>query len=473
MSPCYWRRSRRSLFSLRLLTSAALVTLFLWATLPYDNALRSSARFNTHRLVAFLRGPLKNERWLYEPAPFPVDWSRDVAIILKTGYGTHERALAWIEALPSGINPENVVVVGDFHAQLETRTGAQSGLKVHDVVERIVDETPTICGGARCPRAEKYMNLKAAVSAGEDELARNYSRSFGWELDAMKFIPGLELAYRAMPDRKWFILVDDDTYLIYPSLNSILGHFDPSMPHYLGNAVGDYRQRFAHGGSSIALSRATMQSLFAPANHHAVSKARLASLTETWGDRLLADALLRLGVPIDENASRFFNGEQPWASRLRPDRLCAPVATFHHLSTAGEMTDVGRVFRDAADPVLWVDLWDMFSSRGRRRENRAADTARPSASLSSSDWGDEATPGRLGWDHVGQLDEHTETSTSVKDALGCSRLCRARRKCLAWTWDERLGLCHSSPWVTVGRETAGLRSGLNVGRFEDLAGECR
>lgn len=34
-----------------------------------------------------------------------------------------------------------------------------------------------------------------------------------------------------MPDRKWFILVDDDTYLIYPSLNVILGHFDPSMPY--------------------------------------------------------------------------------------------------------------------------------------------------------------------------------------------------------------------------------------------------
>lgn len=34
-----------------------------------------------------------------------------------------------------------------------------------------------------------------------------------------------------MPDRKWLILVDDDTYLIYPSLNFILGHFDPSMPY--------------------------------------------------------------------------------------------------------------------------------------------------------------------------------------------------------------------------------------------------
>lgn len=217
-----------------------------------------------------------------------------------------------------------------------------------------------------------------------------------------------------------------------------------------------------------------MQALFAPSNHRAVAKARLASLTETWGDRLLADALLRLGVPVDEDVSRFFNGEQPWASRLRPDRLCAPVATFHHLSTAGEMTDVGRIFRDASDPVLWVDLWEMFASGGRRRENRAADAARPSAASSfSTDVYEEATPGRPGWDYVGDLDEHTETFTSQKDALGCSRNCLSSRKCLAWSWDGKLGLCHQSPWVTVGRESAGLRSGVNMNRFRDLADECR
>lgn len=265
--PLHWRRRRRSLLGLRLLTSAALVILFLWATLPYDNALRSSARFNTHRLVNFLRGPLRNERWLYEPPAFPVDWSRDVGIILKTGYGTQERALAWIEALPTGISPENVVIVGDFDAELVTRAGARSGLKVHDVIARIMDEKLVACEGARCPRAEKYMNLKAAVSAGEDELARNYSSSFGWELDAMKvihdavlervllllmlvqFMPALELAYRAMPHRKWFILVDDDTYLIYPSLNFILGHFDPSMPYCKSRDGGKDRPHPAGLGS--------------------------------------------------------------------------------------------------------------------------------------------------------------------------------------------------------------------------------
>lgn len=217
-----------------------------------------------------------------------------------------------------------------------------------------------------------------------------------------------------------------------------------------------------------------MQALFAPDNHHAVAKARRASLTEKWGDRLLADALLRLGVPVDEDASRFFNGEQPWASRLRADRLCAPVATFHRLSTTGEMADVGRVFRDAVDPVLWVDLWEMFAQRGGLRHQERAAAARPSISQTASTHEyEEVVPGRAGWDHVGDLDEHTETFSSVKAANNCSRLCSSRKKCLAWTWDETKLLCHLSPWVTVGREAAGLRSGLDVDRFRNLADECR
>ena len=62
-----------------------------------------------------------------------------------------------------------------------------------------MDEKLVVCGDARCPRADKYKNLKAAVSAGEDGLARNYSSSFGWELDAMKVTTGTVLEYDRAP----------------------------------------------------------------------------------------------------------------------------------------------------------------------------------------------------------------------------------------------------------------------------------
>lgn len=165
-----------------------LVLLILWATLPYDNAIRLSVQFNTHQLLSLITRPFINERWLYEEPAFPVDWSHDVAIILKTGYGTQERAVAWFDALPGGINPENVLVVGDFDFKLEVGGEMPLGIKVHDVVAEVLEgrshsqsksETPW-------PRTEKYRNLRAAISAGDEELASNLSSLFGWELDAVK-----------------------------------------------------------------------------------------------------------------------------------------------------------------------------------------------------------------------------------------------------------------------------------------------
>lgn len=456
----------RALTGLRLLTSAIIVLILIYATLPHDNTARLSIRFNAQKLAAFLTGPLRNDRWLYEDPAFPVNWSRDVAIVLKTGFGTQERATAWLEALPVGISPESVIIVGDFESRLvaKVQDSHQMAFDIHNVVADVVQDY-----GQTSPRGAKYRTLASTVVAGEYDLARNLSSSFGWELDAIKvgiemspreivpltlgqFIPALQLAFQAAPKKKWYVLVDDDTYLIQPSLDIVLGHYDTSEPHYLGNAVGDYRQRFAHGGSSIAISYAALTKLFATRNAPALAAARVASLKEVWGDRLLAAALLKVGVHIEEQASRFFNGEPPRAARLRDRRFCVPVATYHHLST-DEMREAAGLFRRAVDPVLWIDLWDLYGAP-------PFETYR-------------GQPLREAWDHVGRLDEHTRTLTGAKTALGCSKFCEAHEQCLAWTWDENEALCHLSPWVVVGTESRGRVSGLHVDRVRHSADLCR
>ncbi|PSR76281.1 hypothetical protein BD289DRAFT_337911, partial [Coniella lustricola] len=439
----------------------------LYLVADYDNPIRLALRFNIHRAMSFIAGPLITGGGgvIVE---FPIDWASDVAIILKTGYGTQERAAAWLRALPAEMNPHNVLVIGDFERSIViegNRKAEPLEFRVHDVVADVLRHDHDTPMGPRkvlsSQRGDKYRTLTAAVAAGEDELARNLSAAFGWELDAMKFIPGLDLAHRTMPHKKWFILVDDDTYLIQPSLDAVLGSFDSSRPYYLGNAIGDYRQRFAHGGSSVILSHAAMNNLFSTdgtraattSARYSLAAARRASLTEIWGDRLLASALLRLGIHIDEDSSRFFNGEQPWATRVRKDRFCAPLATFHRLS-AGEMVDVGRVFgsRTTGELVMWIDLWDIYGA--------------PPFELF------ETRPLRREWDHVGPLDEHTTTIEDVPMAEACLRRCEADGACLAWTWEERRAVCHLSPWITVGREAPEKVSGLHIGRVTELAGVC-
>lgn len=184
-----WNRRWRSVLNLRLVASTTLVFLFLWATLPYDNAVRLSVRFNVHRALSLVPGPFTRERWLYEEPMFPVNWAHDVAIILKTGYGTQERVGAWFEALSAAINPEGVLVVGDFDSTLELGgTPSLGSVRVHDVVAEVLDGEPhpQCKAEGSCPRVGKYRALSAAISAGEDDLARNLSGKFGWELDAVK-----------------------------------------------------------------------------------------------------------------------------------------------------------------------------------------------------------------------------------------------------------------------------------------------
>lgn len=268
----------------------------------------------------------------------------------------------------------------------------------------------------------------------------------------IQFIPALELAFRTMPHKKWYLIVDDDTYLIQPSMNLLLSHLDPDIPYYLGNAVGDYRQRFAHGGSAIALSRAAMHELFAPCNAPNLLQAQRESLTETWGDRLLAKTLLRSGIYIDEEASRFFNGEPPWASRLRKDRFCMPVTAFHRLSAPEEMREAGNVFRHMAEPVAWIDLWEIYGAPTFERYME--------------------TPLRPDWDHVGVLDEQTSTAEGIVSATKCWAMCKASKGCLAWTWDLDSSACHMSPWITVGKAAKGKMSGLHVEKTVKLAHDC-
>lgn len=246
--------------------------------------------------------------------------------------------------------------------------------------------------------------------------------------------------------------MDDDTFVIQPSLKPLLGHLNPDEPHYLGNAVGDFRARFAHGGSAIILSHAAMRSLVVE-NPRALSSNYLDSLDETWGDRLLAKALLRLGIYLDETYSHLFNGEPPLLSRIRADRICSPLLSFHRLASPAKMREVGERFRNVNKPVRWLDLWPIYGV--------------------TPPWQQADAAARENWDYVGPLDEATLTVRGVATAGDCVKTCnRHARTCLAWTWDSETRDCHISPWVVLGEKAQGKISGVNAPRARRLETNC-
>jgi len=184
-----------------------------------------------------------------------------------------------------------------------------------------------------------------------------------------------------------------------------------------------------------------------------VSQAMVQSLTETWGDKLIATTLQKVGIYLDERYSHFFNGERPTTTRTMADRFCSPLLSFHGLTDPDEMRQIGVAFRDLDKPVFWSHLWTMYNA--------------PEIMSFQKD------PSRELHDHVGRTDERTLTMRDISSADECLRQCDTHSKrCLAWTWEEESKACHLAPWMIVGDKPRGKWSGVNFQRAQSLALSC-
>ncbi|EJT81353.1 hypothetical protein GGTG_01336 [Gaeumannomyces tritici R3-111a-1] len=449
------RQARR--IALQALAAALVWNLIVLFFLPADSRILLFFRFTTHRVLSLLPTPYTNEDWFFEPPRFPIDWGNDVAFILKTGYGTKARLPAQLDAFGmklAGARDEAVLVVGDFSSHHQTDG---QDFQVRDMLAAAM-ENEALASFQDAKRIRVYREMTEAIKAGKDGPALEIGKKFGWELDAMKFIPAMELAWRTLPRRKWYLMLDDDTYIIRPSLQLLLGHMDSSRPIYLGNAVGDYKGRFAHGGSGIAISEAAMRRLF-DERPDAVRAAYLDSLTETWGDRLVAHTLMKVGVYLEERYKHLFNGERPRATRIRADRFCAPLISFHALAQPPQMLEVGKTFRNVAEPVLWSELWGIYRQ--------------PDLNV----FGELEV--REGEDHVGPPhDENMIIKKNVGSAERCLGYCIKSTGCLAWRWEQEAKTCYLAPWFIIGErdkgavKREGVSSGINVRRIRSLQEGC-
>ncbi|KAJ4420742.1 hypothetical protein N0V82_004181 [Gnomoniopsis sp. IMI 355080] len=421
----------------------------LWIFLPYDSPFVLFLQFTSSRVSSFFHSPADDERLLLEqPGRFPFT-DDEVAYIIKTGYGTQERVPALLEASKSigiGTNKyedKNILVVGDFAGELEFQGRP---VVVHDMVAAVMEhETVVQTQTKNTERMQKYANMTLAIQEGRTQEAATYSKAVGWELDALKAV------WKQMPGKKWYVMQDDDTFILRPSLYRFLEHLDPSRDFYLGNAVGDYKGRFAHGGSSFILSNGAMIKLL-DQNPELVSQAYVESLDEVWGDKLVATTLIKVGIYLSERYRQFFNGEPPLITKVSADRICSPIVSFHGLAQPEQMTNVGRTFAELDKPVFWRDLWRIYGEPGL-------------------DTFDEKAI-RLNHDHVGRQDD-ADMRRLVESADKCVDACKSlNEKCLAWTWDKQTQTCLMSPWVIVGNQSEGKYSGLNVKEVRKVDSQC-
>lgn len=370
----------------------------------------------------------------------------DVGMIIKTGWATREKLAARLATYNEEVNGESVVIVADYSSP-NARPDGNNGLKlpVHDVLEGFLKNILAQQGQVDV-RLEQYKKLRNAIQKGLKKVPNEVK---GWELDIMKHMPGLELGYKLMPGMHWYVLSDDDTFILPEGFLAILEDFDPFVPHYLGNAVGSYDARFAHGGSAIVLSQMAMQKLFIE-HPEVVAAATESGISAELGDKVISQALMKVGIYVEEKWGLHFNGEPPRKTRIRADRFCEVVATFHKF-TNEEMAEAAAIFGGLEEPIAWIDIWVMLT---------------PSITSDGADLGFPKM--RAGWDHVGMTDESVVLHKNVKTAGVCQDMClQMGKNCLAWVW--KANSCHLAPWLIVGQEMKDATSGINVDVANKLA----
>ena len=249
--------------------------------------------------------------------------------------------------------------------------------------------------------------------------------------------------------------MDDDTYIVQSSLVKVLSHLNSDEDQYIGNAIGNYASRFAHGGSAIIISKRTLEHLMERPDVRLEAKKR--SLSEAWGDRLVATTLMKMGIFLDERFSPFFNGEPPRITKITPDNFCLPVASFHGMGEPDQMRAVGNIIheREASKVVFRGSLWAMYHETDVMYFGQHP-----------------VQPG--GHDHVGELTTGVTTYENCASAMDCVSHCdKPWSSCLAWTWEEHTLKCHTAPWVIVGGPQAGKKSGLHYNKASDIGARCQ
>jgi hypothetical protein len=263
--------------------------------------------------------------------------SSDVLLIFKTGASTiwSRMPLHLTTTLANG-RVSNSVVYSDLSEQLANNLASIDTLWNVSNLLQIYDP----------PAYSSYLELKSPQHANTyrehaglpgDEPAppeQPGGNPLGWLLDKYKFLPMLTHAQRNWPGLKWYIYIEDDTFLFLDNILKWLATFSPDgEPSWYGAWSGEGNQTFAQGGSGLVFSRSLMSSVFGGNNIPDLENYGNYTANACCGDMILGKVLRDQGFPVNrgEYGSVSFRPEPPWKTGFEGESWCYPVFTFHHL----------------------------------------------------------------------------------------------------------------------------------------------
>lgn len=381
----------------------------------------------------------------------------DVVVIMRTG------ATEIQDKLPVHFSTtfkcySDLLIFSDYEETFMDR-------QVHDVL-RTVD--PKVTGTNNDFELYRRLQNHGRESLHEDELSGKASfegsksgknDNAGWRLDKWKFLPMMVETLRLRPDKKFYIFVESDSYVVWSNLLRWLQKVDASKPIYAGSEVQIGPDIFAHGGSVFMM---TNPALKVGAELYQRDQDRWNSWTAGhWaGDCVLGKALHDNGVELTW-AWPMFQGGQPekmdfteakgWEKQL----WCTPALSYHHFSPVEmkrvwdfEQEWIKSHLNSSASSKGW--FWEDYSDVLHHRDV-FKNYIWPNLTAETPEW-NNLSPDRIP-DSEGKTFEE------------CRKLCKANGDCV------QFNLSHDGCWIStkdvmLGQPWGNVKSGWMVERIE-------
>lgn len=292
-----------------------------------------------------------------------------------------------------------------------------------------------------------------------------------WIMDKFKTLPMLQHAWKHAPDNDWYMLIDDDSYVLSDNVGRWLATLDPNKPYYLGSAVAGLKHVFAHGGSGIVLSRGLMELAFGHDDSDAwVDEYSEQAIRECCGDYILA-AFLKEKLDINLNLSisgKKFQGEDFTHIAFNKQNWCSDIVSFHHtysrnMELLWEYERIRSYARRAHSSYVFSPEDAVLAAKTRPSITYGdiyTDFVKPYLTPMKSMWDNGAKEVEFSW-----FSEAAAGRASVEDYLRndgysdkpytsvdkCRQACLARADCLMFRYDPYQKYCGYSSSVSFGQ----------------------
>jgi hypothetical protein len=212
-----------------------------------------------------------------------------------------------------------------------------SDLEHYVGLQRIRDAIAPISSKVKESREEfaYYRKIQRSFEDGEDlaaleEDAVGDDRD-GWNLDKWKWLPMIRTVFNEHPNMKWYFIIEPDTAVLWNNLLLWIQQLNSTDLIYSGsqNSLGDLA--FAHGGSGVLISNAAMKQLMAEYPSH-VDQWESETAENCCGDVMLAKQFRDAGVQLTASFP-ITQGEAPLTIDWNGRHMCAPIVTWHHVSS--------------------------------------------------------------------------------------------------------------------------------------------